>query len=64
MVVRSARRVRLREGDHPPPLGIGQQGRYRLVNARPRRSTLPITVGRLQVNEDGVVGEIIELPVL
>ncbi|PXX89523.1 YfcE family phosphodiesterase [Marinobacter vulgaris] len=31
--------------------------------AGPRRFTLPITVGRLQVNEDGVVGEIIELPV-
>lgn len=28
-----------------------------------RRFTLPITVGRLQVSEDGVVGEIIELPV-
>ena len=31
--------------------------------AGPRRFTLPITVGRLQVSEDGVVGEIIELPV-
>ncbi|MBJ7278880.1 metallophosphoesterase family protein [Marinobacter salarius] len=31
--------------------------------AGPRRFTLPITVGRLQVNEDGVIGEIIELPV-
>jgi putative phosphoesterase len=31
--------------------------------AGPRRFSLPITVGRLQVNEDGVVGEIIELPV-
>lgn len=31
--------------------------------AGPRRFTLPITVGRLQVSGDGVVGEIIELPV-
>jgi len=31
--------------------------------AGPRRFTLPITVGRLLVNEDCVVGEIIELPV-
>ncbi|NMT64343.1 metallophosphoesterase family protein [Marinobacter orientalis] len=31
--------------------------------AGPRRFTLPITVGRLQVSEDGVVGEIIELQV-
>lgn len=31
--------------------------------AGPRRFTLLITVGRLQVREDGVVGEIIELPV-
>ncbi|SFR44189.1 hypothetical protein SAMN04488073_1298 [Marinobacter gudaonensis] len=31
--------------------------------AGPRRFTLPITVGRLQVSDDGVVGEIIELPV-
>jgi predicted phosphodiesterase len=31
--------------------------------AGPRRFTLPITVGRLQVREDGVAGEIIELPV-
>lgn len=31
--------------------------------AGPRRFTLPITVGRLEVNEDGVSGEIIELPV-
>lgn len=31
--------------------------------AGPRRFTLPITVGRLQVTEDEVVGEIIELPV-
>jgi len=31
--------------------------------AGPRRFTLPITVGRLQVSEDGVVGEIIELVV-
>jgi putative phosphoesterase len=31
--------------------------------AGPRRFTLPITVGRLRVSEDGVVGEIIELPV-
>jgi uncharacterized protein len=31
--------------------------------AGPRRFTLPITVGRLQVSEDGVVGEIVELPV-
>ncbi|PTB99428.1 YfcE family phosphodiesterase [Marinobacter sp. Z-F4-2] len=31
--------------------------------AGPRRFTLPITVGRLQVSEDGVVGDIIELPV-
>jgi len=31
--------------------------------AGPRRFTLPITVGRLQVSEDSVVGEIIELPV-
>jgi len=30
--------------------------------AGPRRFILPITVGRLQVNEDGVVGEIVELP--
>lgn len=29
--------------------------------AGPRRFTLPITVGRLQVREDGVVGEIIDL---
>lgn len=29
----------------------------------PRRFTLPITVGRLEVTEDGVVGEIIELSV-
>ncbi|MDF0752701.1 metallophosphatase family protein [Marinobacter sp. 71-i] len=29
----------------------------------PRRFTLPITVGRLEVSEDGVAGEIIELPV-
>ena len=31
--------------------------------AGPRSFTLPITVGRLQVTEDGVVGEIVELPV-
>ncbi|MDI9244605.1 metallophosphoesterase family protein [Marinobacter sp. CHS3-4] len=31
--------------------------------AGPRRFTLPITVGRLQVSEGGVVGKIIELPV-
>ena len=31
--------------------------------AGPKRFTLPITVGRLQVSEDGVVGEIVELPV-
>ncbi len=31
--------------------------------AGPRRITLPITVGRLEVNEDGVAGEIIELRV-
>lgn len=31
--------------------------------AGPKRFTLPITVGWLQVSEDGVVGEIIELPV-
>jgi hypothetical protein len=31
--------------------------------AGPRRFTLPVTVGRLQVSEDGVAGEIIELPV-
>ena len=31
--------------------------------AGPRRFTLPITVGRLQVSEGGVVGEIVELPV-
>jgi predicted phosphodiesterase len=31
--------------------------------AGPRRFTLPITVGRLQVSDNGVVGEIIELPV-
>lgn len=31
--------------------------------AGPRRFTLPITVGRLQVSEDGVVGEIVKLPV-
>ena len=31
--------------------------------AGPRRFTLPITVGRLEVNEGGVSGEIIELPV-
>ena len=31
--------------------------------AGPRRFTLPITVGRLQVSEDGVAGEIVELPV-
>ncbi|ROT93677.1 metallophosphoesterase [Marinobacter sp. R17] len=31
--------------------------------AGPRRFTLPITVGRLVVTEDGVVGEIIELPI-
>ena len=31
--------------------------------AGPRRFTLPITVGRLHVSEDGVVGEIIELSV-
>ncbi|MDL0433647.1 metallophosphoesterase family protein [Marinobacter sp. TBZ242] len=31
--------------------------------AGPRRFTLPITVGRLQVSKDGVVGEIVELPV-
>ena len=31
--------------------------------AGPRRFTLPITVGRLQVSEEGVGGEIIELPV-
>jgi len=31
--------------------------------AGPRRFSLPITVGRLQVSEDGVVGEIIDLPV-
>ncbi len=29
----------------------------------PRRFTLPITVGRLEVSEDGVAGGIIELPV-
>jgi hypothetical protein len=27
------------------------------------KSLVPITVGRLQVSEDGVVGEITELPV-
>ncbi|MCK7550992.1 metallophosphoesterase family protein [Marinobacter goseongensis] len=32
-------------------------------SAGPRRFTLPITVGRLQVSKDSVVGEIIELPV-
>ncbi len=32
-------------------------------DAGPRRFTLPITVGRLEVNEDRVAGEIIELPV-
>lgn len=31
--------------------------------AGPRRFKLPITVGRLEVNEGGVSGEIIELPV-
>jgi hypothetical protein len=31
--------------------------------AGPRRFTLPITVGRLEVTEDCVAGEIIELPV-
>ncbi|WP_235937488.1 hypothetical protein [Marinobacter caseinilyticus] len=31
--------------------------------AGPRRYTLPITVGRLEVTEDRVAGEIIELPV-
>ncbi|MFN2362004.1 MAG: metallophosphoesterase family protein [Marinobacter sp.] len=31
--------------------------------AGPPRFTLPITVGRLEVSEDGVVGEIIELAV-
>lgn len=31
--------------------------------AGPRRFTLPITVGRLQVEEDHVEGEIIDLPV-
>ncbi|WP_421911245.1 metallophosphoesterase family protein [Marinobacter sp.] len=31
--------------------------------AGPRRFTLPITVGWLQVSEGGVVGEIVELPV-
>lgn len=31
--------------------------------AVPRRFTLPITEGRLEVNEGGVAGEIIELPV-
>jgi putative phosphoesterase len=31
--------------------------------AGPRRFTLPITVGRLQVSENGVTGEIIELSV-
>ncbi|MDO3720653.1 metallophosphoesterase family protein [Marinobacter sp. chi1] len=31
--------------------------------AGPRRFTLPITVGRLAVSEEGVVGEIIELAV-
>ena len=31
--------------------------------AGPRRFTLPITVGRLTLSEDGVVGEIVELPV-
>lgn len=31
--------------------------------AGPRRFTLPITVGRLEVTEEGVAGEIIELPV-
>ncbi|MCM0613017.1 metallophosphoesterase family protein [Marinobacter sediminum] len=31
--------------------------------AGPRRFTLPITVGRLEVSEDGVAGDIIELPV-
>ena len=30
--------------------------------AGPRRFTLPITVGRLEISEDGVVGEVIELP--
>jgi len=30
--------------------------------AGPRRFTLPITVGRLQVSEGGVVAEIVELP--
>ncbi|WP_336366047.1 metallophosphoesterase family protein [Marinobacter sp. C2H3] len=32
-------------------------------SAGPRRFTLPISVGRLQVSERGVVGEIVELPV-
>ncbi|WP_152205035.1 hypothetical protein [Marinobacter changyiensis] len=31
--------------------------------AGPRRFTLPITVGRLEVNEDCLAGEITELPV-
>jgi predicted phosphodiesterase len=31
--------------------------------AGPQRFTLPITVGRLEVTEAGVAGEIIELPV-
>ncbi|MEX2476224.1 hypothetical protein [Marinobacter sp.] len=32
-------------------------------DAGPRRFTLPITVGQLQVSDGGVVGEIIELAV-
>ncbi|TBW57616.1 metallophosphoesterase [Marinobacter halodurans] len=32
-------------------------------SAGPRRFTLPITVGRLEVTADGVTGDIIELPV-
>jgi len=42
---------------------IGEVLYFNPGGAGPRRFTLPITVGRLEVSEEGVVGEIVELPV-
>ena len=52
-------------GHSPKPRNesVGDVLYFNPGGAGPRRFTLPITVGRLQVNEEGVVGEIIQLPV-
>ena len=42
---------------------IGEVLYFNPGGAGPRRFTLPITVGRFEVSEEGVVGEIVELPV-